>query len=102
MPYPTPAGSVVFAVWNAMNRPSVDDGVRRLAAFVVVEVREPHEVLPRAVELQFPDVDVAGPAHAAERLDLAIRLDARVLTVGKDALDFVVGARRFREVGDRL
>src|SRR6185503_78853 len=79
-----------------------DDGVRRLAAFVVVEVREPHEVLPRAVEPQLPDVDVAGSAYAAERLDLAVRLDARVLTVGKDALDLVVGARRFREVGDRL
>lgn len=24
IPYPTPAGSVVFAVWNAMNRPSVE------------------------------------------------------------------------------
>ena len=24
IPYPTPAGSVVFAVWKAMNRPSVE------------------------------------------------------------------------------
>ena len=78
IPYPTPAGSVVLGGLKG-HEPAVrrDHGVRRLAALVVVEVREPDEILARAVELQLPDVDVAGAAPAARVLALPVGLDGR-------------------------
>src|SRR5512143_2150547 len=44
-----------------------DDGVRRLPALEVVEVRQPGEVAARAVEAQLPDVDVAEARAVAVR-----------------------------------
>jgi len=60
-----------------------NDRVRGLVAFVVVEDRQALKVLAGAVELELPDVDIARAALAAEFLALPVRLDQRVLTIGK-------------------
>src|SRR5439155_20249131 len=75
--------------------------IRRLAALVIIEVREADEVLPRPIELELPDMDVAGATIPARRLDLAVGFDACVLPVGKDPFDFIVRAGRTGEIRHR-
>src|SRR5256714_6457057 len=77
-----------------------DDRIGGFAAFVVVEIREAGEVLSGSVEFQFPDVDISGAASAAKLLALTVGFDGGVETVWEDTLDLIVGARRFREIGD--
>ena len=47
-----------------------DDGIRSFPSLVVVELRQPHEVLTGAIQFKLPNVDVPHPSVAAERLDL--------------------------------
>jgi len=49
-----------------------------------------HEVFPRAVQPQFPDVDVPRAVLAAELRYLPVALDAGVTAIGKDPFGFVV------------
>ena len=75
-----------------------DHRIRRLAALIVVEVRQPRKILSRPIEPQLPDVDIPGPPLSANLLALPIRFDCGVEPIRKDSFNFVISSLSFRKV----
>src|SRR3954462_15461971 len=74
------------------------DRVRSFSAFVIVKIRQTRQILPGAVQLKLPYVDIRRAAFSPELLALPVHLDESVLAIRKNSFDLVIGAGSFRHV----
>src|SRR6186713_1264497 len=75
-----------------------DDRVGHLSSYVIVEMGQPFEVLPRSIEAQLPDIRIAR-SMTAEPGTLTIALHANIFPIREDTLHFIVCTGRLAAIG---